>query len=101
MVDPKDPEPAGAPGDAREKPLSEAQDITIVMLEVISTRVLNVPMGTFNPASTPLGQVPSAAPTRRRVLLRGGAKRCVPGNASAGMSTASRADVARIPFFSR
>ena len=43
---------------------SAAQAIMVVILEVISTAVLNVPIGMFN---KPIGQVPGAALTRSRM----------------------------------
>ena len=43
---------------------SDAQAMTVVMVEVISTMVLSVPSQTF---SQPCGQKPSGAPTRRRM----------------------------------
>ena len=44
--------------------LHDAQAMTVVMLEVMSTRVLTVPIGTL---SQPCGQYPSGAPTRSRM----------------------------------
>jgi hypothetical protein len=44
--------------------LQDAQAMTVVMLEVISTSVFTVPTGTL---SHPRGQYPSGEPTRRRI----------------------------------
>ncbi len=41
--------------------------MTVVMLDVMSTKVLQVPTGTF---SQPCGQKPSGAPTRSRMYRR-------------------------------